>query len=85
MTYLEQLESAGHVLKLNEDGLIDTWVMDLGYHNGPGCINCHDSWCVHCEDKIESCIGAEEYERQAKQRRYEQWLKLNEEFGENGT
>ena len=47
----------GHVLKRDEDGKVDHWVVDSGYHNGPGCAKCHASWCHHCTnmDNIEDC------------------------------
>ena len=80
MTYEQQLEAAGHVLKRDEDGEVDNWVMDWDYHNGPGCVNCHDSWCHHCEDTIKPCIGKEAYEAQQKAKRFAQYMKLKEEF-----
>ncbi len=78
--YYAALEAAGHVLHRDEDGNIDFFVMDYGYHNGPGCVNCHDSWCEHCEDSFENCIGATAYEEKSKEKRFEQYLKLKEEF-----
>lgn len=80
MTYFEQLEAAGHVLKRDEDGEIDSWAMEWGYHNGPRCVNCNDSWCEHCQDNIKPCIGKEAYEAECKALRYQQYLKLKEEF-----
>lgn len=82
MNYYEKLEAAGHVLRRAEHGEIDNWVMDVGYHNGPGCINCHESWCEHCEDTIEPCIGKEAYDELARQSRYQVYLQLKEEFGD---
>lgn len=81
MNYLEMLEAAGHVLKRETNGDIDVWVLESGYCNGPGCINCGTSWCHHCEDDIKLCIGKETTEANAKAYRYEQYLKLKEEFG----
>ncbi len=80
MNYQEQLEAAGHVLKRDEDGKIDNWVMEYDYHNGPGCVNCQDSWCEHCEDHIEPCIGKDAYDAQCREARHRQYLKLKEEF-----
>ena len=34
------------------DGLgkeIDDFAVDQGHHNGPMCLDCHDSWCQHCD------------------------------------
>lgn len=32
-----------------ENGKIDMWYLDCGYHNGPGCEVCGVSVCEHCE------------------------------------
>jgi hypothetical protein len=32
-----------------EDGDIDVFVMESGYHNGPGCSVCDFTFCHHCE------------------------------------
>ena len=47
----------GHELKLDEDGRIDDWQVDAGFHNGPACVKCHRSWCMHCTnaDELEAC------------------------------
>lgn len=47
--FYNALEEAGHKLVRNEDGEIDIWQCDSGYHNGPGCEKCHKTWCEHCE------------------------------------
>ena len=80
MTYQEKLEAAGHVLKRDEDGDIDIFVLEYGFCNGPGCINCGDSWCHHCGDTIKPCIGKEAADAKAKAIRYEKYLKLKAEF-----
>ncbi len=80
MDYYEHIEEMGHVLKRDEYGDIDCFVLDYEYHNGPGCVNCHDSWCEHCEDKVTECIGKEAYETQMKEYRFKQYQKLKEEF-----
>jgi hypothetical protein len=80
MNYLEKLEAAGHVLKRDQYGCIDLFVLDYEYHNGPGCINCHDSWCEHCEDEITPCIGKQAYEAKCREARFKQYLQLKEEF-----
>lgn len=33
----------------NKDGSIDTWALDVGFHNGPMCKRCYVSFCEHCE------------------------------------
>lgn len=32
-----------------KDGSIDEFAMEGGFHNGPRCKRCNDSFCVHCE------------------------------------
>lgn len=38
-----------HDWYLNEDGRIDIWRLDYGYHNGPQCRRCQEMFCHHCE------------------------------------
>lgn len=42
----------------DDDGEIDLWVMDVGYHNGPMCKRCHVSVCEHCNPDYdeEECV-----------------------------
>jgi hypothetical protein len=80
MNYLEALEEAGHVLERDEDGDVDTFAYEYGYHNGPVCVNCQRSWCVHCEDSFDFCIGKEAYDAKQRETRYQMYLKLKEEF-----
>lgn len=42
-----------HDLYLDEDGDIDIFRLDEGYHNGPECRRCGDIWCHHCEPNKE--------------------------------
>lgn len=57
----ERAEQLGHVLKRDEDGAVDLFVVDSGFHNGPGCSRCGESWCHHCTNaaSIEPCKGEE--------------------------
>ena len=32
-----------------EDGSVDLWRYDEGNHNGPFCLRCEQSFCIHCE------------------------------------
>lgn len=32
-----------------KDGSIDEFALENGFHNGPRCKRCNDSFCVHCE------------------------------------
>jgi len=37
-----------HDWRLNDEGEIDTFAFENGFHNGPSCKRCHHSFCVHC-------------------------------------
>lgn len=37
-----------HDFYKDEDGDIDIWRVDEGYHNGPECIRCGEIACHHC-------------------------------------
>lgn len=37
-----------HDWVLNEHGDIDFWRLAEGYHNGPECIRCGQTFCEHC-------------------------------------
>ena len=79
-TFYEALEAAGHVLKREGDGRVDSFFVDSGYHNGPGCVNCHDSWCEHCKEDIKPCVGKEAYEAMMKEYRRQKYEELKKEF-----
>lgn len=46
----------GHVW-YRDDGLVDMFRVESGFHNGPECARCHESFCEHCEPDrlIEKC------------------------------
>ena len=33
----------------DEDGNIDEWAWERGFHNGVYCIECAQMFCVHCK------------------------------------
>lgn len=37
----------------NEDGSIDEFAWEQGYHNGPVCQNCYYSYCINCDEAEE--------------------------------
>lgn len=39
--------SKGHVW-IKDGDYIDLFQLDYGYHNGPRCIKCGYSFCMHC-------------------------------------
>lgn len=41
-----------HMPRMDGDK-IDMFVCDIGFHNGPGCEACGESWCQHCDDAEE--------------------------------
>lgn len=45
----ENLRAAGHVLKVDEEGFVDRFVVDFDFHTGPGCVRCGGTWCLGCE------------------------------------
>jgi hypothetical protein len=47
--FYDALEAVGHKLVRDKDGDIDFFQLDAGFHNGPGCEKCHETWCQHCE------------------------------------
>ena len=53
-----KLEAAGHRLIRNEDGAVDVFRLDAGFHNGPECELCGRSWCHHCEMVASTCPKA---------------------------
>lgn len=57
--WIAAMKKAGHEPQLY-DGRLDTFAMDAGYHNGPGCEKCGASWCWHCDDisMIRPCRAA---------------------------
>lgn len=57
--FYDEIVAAGHVLKLDGDGDIDSFALSYDFHNGPGCSVCGASWCEHCGDPIRPCIGVE--------------------------
>lgn len=59
LNFIAEAENHGHILKRDEDGDIDMFAMSADYHNGPRCILCFDSWCVHCKSAIEPCDHSE--------------------------
>ena len=40
-----------HSWELDEDGDIDDFAYDddWNFHNGPRCLRCSESFCIHCE------------------------------------
>lgn len=41
-------EHQEHEWILDEDGEIDMWQLESGFHNGPACSRCGYSYCEHC-------------------------------------
>lgn len=66
-SYHQKLEEAGHKLR-RHDGEVDIFVLNYGFHNGPGCIKCGDEWCHHCKGPIVPCIGSNRKESAMTQR-----------------
>ena len=37
-----------HDWKLDDDGEVDVFAFYEGYHNGPVCLRCGETFCKHC-------------------------------------
>lgn len=55
--FIERAKELGHQLKLDEDGDVDRFALDIDNHNGPMCVLCGEMWCFHCTgaDKLKPC------------------------------
>ena len=55
--WLEAMKAKGHMPKLDDDGGLDLFVLDVDFHNGPGCTICFWNCCMNCEgvDDIPEC------------------------------
>jgi len=43
-----------HLWYKEDDGEIDLWRLDVGFHNGPACQVCGESFCVNCNKDWEN-------------------------------
>jgi hypothetical protein len=52
-----------HDWRKDEYGEIDTFALDNGYHNGPECLRCGETFCHHCrpEKMNEDCYNQTDY------------------------
>lgn len=48
---------AHHDWKKDENGEIDMFAYEFEYHNGPVCQRCDESFCIHCEDDIDTKLN----------------------------
>ena len=51
-----------HNWKKDENGNVNEWTWESGFHNGVICRNCGRSVCVHCEPdylELDDCTGPE--------------------------
>ena len=57
--WFDALKAKGHMPVVDEDGKLNFFVCDSGYHNGPGCHACGWSCCWHCcaVSDIPECIA----------------------------
>ena len=46
-----RVKSRKHRWKKYDDGEIDFFAWDSGYCNGPQCLDCGESFCVHCAER----------------------------------
>lgn len=54
-----------HDWERKKDGSIDEFSEENGYHNGPRCKRCGESFCIHCEpdgyEKRKQCVVDKTY------------------------
>lgn len=55
----ERLRAAGHTLKLDKDGDVDSFALNYDFHNGPACVTCYRSWCQHCTTDKDAIVPCE--------------------------
>jgi len=49
----KQLVPGGHLFRTTDnEGTIDNWALDSGFHNGPKCVSCKQKFCEHCEPDV---------------------------------
>lgn len=51
-----------HQWTLDSNGQPDLWFFSYGYHNGPYCERCLESWCINCTPAVldaDNCPGDE--------------------------
>ena len=51
-----------HNWKKDENGNVNEWAWESGFHNGVICMNCGRSVCIHCEPdylELDDCTGPE--------------------------
>lgn len=54
----EWIKTRKHLWKKDEDGEVDEWAWEHGFHNGVRCEICHKTPCAHCEpdyDEKQDC------------------------------
>jgi len=58
--FIEIMREKGHTPTVDEDGNVNMFVTDFGYHNGHGCSTCGWTTCIHCDgiEKIPECDAA---------------------------
>lgn len=57
----EWIKTKKHIWKQDEEGNVDTWAWERGYHNGPRCIICSASPCEHCNPDYEELKNCYEH------------------------
>lgn len=51
-----------HNWQKDENGNVDEWAWEAGYHNGVYCVDCGKTVCVHCNPdymELDDCTGPE--------------------------
>jgi hypothetical protein len=51
--WFDAMVSKGHtpiIAPWTNDPVLDIFVTDVGFHNGPGCATCGWTCCMHCDE-----------------------------------
>lgn len=52
VVHAKRVKTKKHNWKKDIDGEIDLSAWEVGYCNGPFCLECGKSFCIHCEEKF---------------------------------
>jgi hypothetical protein len=76
--WLTQAKAQGHTLRVDEDGDVDIFAVEGGYHNGPACETCGWGACMHClsADEIPACTTEARAQHQAQEAEWERRSQL---------
>lgn len=55
-------KSKAHIFMKDGRGNVDNLAFENDFHNGPYCVKCHESFCVHCQpEKVDGDCEVEHH------------------------